>query len=296
MPLLQKSKCESKECISLRAWRLLHYDIVLPPSAGHHEHKWDIVDSGVAACLLCGSVHVCGNNCTNVEEVNDGVICRITGVYVHNKHYVEEYSENVHMDDDLRVAVYQGISDRYVDIEGCVNYLLTSAIAQRAFVRDFQRWTASRKIEMESTNNYVEKVFKCVRIRQPGLLKYDIHARKNLAKRVVILLNHVLSMLMQVLRLEIKEVDFFGFVAGICYLMKTGVYISGYEVLPCSTEMIQSLPSESSLVLFDNIKAKNITDAENRFKFVLRNVTPEFLKQQGLDVQRHWTHPGCRPQ
>ena len=105
-----------EDSASLKAWRLFHYNIVLPPSARHHTHKWDIIDSGVAGCLLCGTLHICGDGCVETEEVSDGLVCSITGLYVHNKHYVQEFSENVSIDDETRIAINYGIQDRHVDM------------------------------------------------------------------------------------------------------------------------------------------------------------------------------------
>ena len=277
-----------EDSASLKAWRLFHYNIVLPPSARHHTHKWDIIDSGVAGCLLCGTLHICGDGCVETEEVSDGLVCSITGLYVHNKHYVQEFSENVSIDDETRVAINYGIQDRHVDIEHCVNYLLLSPAAQKAFMRDFRRWRQHRQQKIDTGPcNLVKKVCACAEIRQSGLLNFNRDLRVKLANNVSKLLNHVLSILIQVLRLEIKDCDFYGFVAGVCFLMKAGVFLDGVTILPQSSLMQKMLPSESSLALFDAIKAKNITDAENRFKFVLREIDVQYLKKQGFDLENN---------
>lgn len=275
-----------RDNVSVKFWKLLNFSTVLPPNAGHHAHCWQIIDSGIAGCKLCGVLHVCGDNCSETEEVHDGVVCKITGCYVHDKRYVLEWSDNVHIDDENRIAIPAVVEDRNDDIETAIKYILLSKAAKNAFVRDRKRWHAARQLAIQhQSSNIVEKVCSCANLRQPGLLEFDVRMREELTSYLTKLLNHVLSVAIRILRLSVKDNEFFGFVVGVMYLMKSGVFISGHVVLPTLQFMQYVLPSESSLSLLREIRAKNITDAENRLKYVLRGVTYEFLLQQGLNIQ-----------
>lgn len=68
-----------------------------------------------------------------------------------------------------------------------------------------------------------------------------------------------------------------GVVAGMLYMMRTGVTIDDITVLPRITELKRLLPMEQHLMAFFNIRPKIVTEAENVIKYNMRNIPPHSL-------------------
>ncbi len=62
------------------------------------------------------------------------------------------------------------------------------------------------------------------------------------------------------------------------YLMRQGVTFEGVVILPVVGELVWFLPPENMLSVFFDIRARTITESENRVKFALRSATREKIQ------------------
>jgi hypothetical protein len=83
-------------------WTVLRQPFVLPKASfGHHECKWERLDLDVLGCLLCGTIHACGDGaCRCTQEVEDGHVCTLSGVVIREKRFVQtEFIAHAHLTD-----------------------------------------------------------------------------------------------------------------------------------------------------------------------------------------------------
>lgn len=291
------SLCEQRQFHSL--WKLLHTPFILPPNCAEHEHQWECIASGVVACKICSNIHECSDSCESYE-IEDGRVCVITGVVVYNKKFCEEFSENIGMEGCIPYNVMEEIEKQHYLVKEYVHEILTSRGAYRAWNRDMAKREAKAHqsvVQYHSQarmSGQVPCLVSCVQMYAQEHKKNECSwqgaFRKNIAAKIVCLLRPLLAICQQRYGLKVKENEFMQFIFGMVCLLRTGVKVHSYYILPKdNTNKISALiANESSLALFTSFKCKCITDAENRFKYIFRNMTVDEARFVSEEINSLW--------
>ena len=289
------------------AWKLFRWPLILPKNAADHIHEWEIIGSGFAVCKLCGYKHLCNSQCESVG-IEDGKVCLITGVVVHNRNFCDEYSENTALEGCKPYHVMEEIDKQRHLIKEYVNEILVSRGAYKAWCRDLLRID-------QKLRNRVHQDFSICRQsnKMPCLVsavqlhidshyaqkqKFLLNDRQKMAAKVTDVLRPLLAICQQRFGLFVKECEFMQFVFGMVFLLRSGVKFGSYYVLPRdhTGELETMIPSESSLSLYTNFKCKCITDAENRFKYLFRSMTAADVQNFNLELKNltsEWSFDSC---
>jgi hypothetical protein len=82
-------------------------------------------------------------------------------------------------------------------------------------------------------------------------------------------------------RMPLKDGELRTVAVGMLYLMRQGVTFESIVILPVVDELVRYLPNESMLSVFFDVRAKTITESENRY-----------TTRDGLDTHnRQYTNP-----
>ena len=70
--------------VHYRAWCRLREPFTVPDNVTNHscEGHWEKFDVDKAACLTCSNIHVCHSLYCDTTCENDGIVCRITGLFL----------------------------------------------------------------------------------------------------------------------------------------------------------------------------------------------------------------------
>lgn len=257
----------------------------------------------MAGCVWCGAVHHCGvSPCPDVVRTEDAVVCEITGIVVKNKIFSDmEFSDSVVVYSENTPYFHQQIS--VVDeVYTYVYEILLSSTAEQILrqekIRAVCRFYSSMITEL-NTNLRKHKSVNVLSLIEKGIHKndsfrikvsFDKEMRNKVAMRATNAIQKfvVCSYMLETLRIRPSELR--GVVIGLLYLLRIGIHLEGYTILPQISELENILPLESSLNKFKNFHARMITEVENRVKFTIRSMKPQeragFLLKVDIDKQR----------
>lgn len=273
-----------------KLWKMLRQPFTLPPaSLGYHECRWEHLDMDVLGCLLCGKIHACADGrCVSTVEVEDGVVCTLSGVLIRNKRFVDnEFMSHVQLTDSVpshNVFDEETCSD---DVRSVVHNLLCSEMSKTLHFRSVFLHMNRSRLKLKNAENIAlacaELMGDC--IHTLNLTHFNAAARKAMVKPVSKCIVKVVGTLVHNFRMPLKEGELKSVTVGMLYLMRKGVMFEDLTVLPALSELRGYLPSENMLAAFFDIKSRTITESENRVKFALRTATRERLFLFGFNTE-----------
>ena len=260
----------------MEGWWTTHRQpfILCTAALGVHQCRWEVIDSGVAGCLVCGFIHKCSaGKCRDVSEIEDGLVCNVTGVVVRACRYLEDEfrdtvnvgvaSGNVYTDADFQVPVLE-----------YVQFLLCSKQAQLSFRSDVVR--AYSRLYTRLIANLVDKtcVLRALEMAVvatiPCMRQYNTKIRQTTAVQCSFYIERLLAICRKIDKNCVKRAEFQAFVLGVLYLMRSGLTAYDVCLLPKTDNLKECLPYESNLLRYFGLRAKTLTDVENKIKFLLR--------------------------
>lgn len=267
---------------TVRTWRLLCGRFELPPDCReHHACEWTLLDTGLAGCRVCGSVHSCADHTCRRVATEDSEVCDITGLCVRNRNFVEtSFSDNVIVE-----CEGQSCSDRVREHLGCVDEVvqqaLTSRLARSCHDAEMQRVCARVRAR---TNEFLRPALRSTRplnlcdavesvassLPHAATHAFDLALRTRIARLCALNITRALSVSLTTFGLQMREHEVPWFTLGLLYLMRRGVFLGKTCALPHEPLLQSLLPSENMICRLMDISTKCITDSENRFKYVLR--------------------------
>lgn len=272
-----------------KLWRMLRRPFPLHECMTCHTCKWEIFACNAAGCLLCGKIHLCAENvCTDVEKTHDGVVCCITGIYLRTINFQQnEYEDRV-----ISCVSKQNLmtgdkqNDWSADVELYVKDLLLSRNARAAYKLSKQRILSkiSSQIQKMTYTNLVSAMESAIVMHAQNLIgmSYNVDERKLLIKKSLKYVTHLIHACKTKLKIKLKNSEIRIFCFGLLYMMRHGIHTHGIVVLPRIAEFCKILPCESVLQKIFKFKAKHITDVENKFKLILRQMDSTATQMLGF--------------
>lgn len=284
-----KSSQQLKHEATVHAWKLLRRRFVLPPECfAHHTCVWTVLDTDIAACTVCGSVHICNHACP-LLQTEDAEVCEITGYCVRPQNFVEScFSENIILEGDDSVQCNEKIREKLDSVEEIVNQALTSKLALTCYDDELAKVSARLRtkaneviIATHSASepfNLATIVEACARhLVDKPVSAFSLQNRKHLAEQCGSDILRAMTVSIQHFGMQLRDHEVHQFIIGLLYLMRRGVVMHGVWILPQRQELQDTLASENLLCKAMNLSTKCITDTENRFKFVYRFQTADKL-------------------
>jgi hypothetical protein len=115
------------------------------------------------------------------------------------------------------------------------------------------------------------------------LRKFDLDGRRAIVESVTRDIVGAIRGLVYGFRMPLKDGELRTVAVGMLYLMRQGVTFESIVILPVVDELVRYLPNESMLSVFFDVRAKTITESENRY-----------TTRDGLDTHienRQYTNP-----
>jgi len=250
-------------------WKSLRTPFILPAMAQHH-CEWENIDMGVLGCRVCGTVHVCNfMSCKNVLETNEGTVCELSGIVIHNKKYSDtEYMDTLVLSQAMPVCT----DDFDAQIESAVAMMLLGPIGNRTrrTLMSAQLLILSRNMkDLDSVVSSCMHFFKKV-AATPYLSHFMPATRRSelvcdATKDCVRLIRIMLSTGMNIKVQEVLKIT-----VGLLYLMRSGVLYKKIVILSKRSDLRTILPPENVLLKNYGVHPKFITETENRLKFTIR--------------------------
>lgn len=271
-------------------WTMLRQPFVLPRACfGHHECRWERLDLDVLGCVLCGSVHACADGaCGDVQEVEDGHVCTLSGVLVRDRRFVQtEFLPHANLTETVAAHCVFDEETAHGDVEQVVHSVLCSETARKLFLRNMVYRMNRSKHRLRREPNLVVGVAKLVSecgLAQP-LRDFEAPLRAAVAARAIRAILAALNRLVHNLRMPLKDGDLQTVAVGMLFLMRQGVFFEDVVVLPQERELEHMLPPEGMLSTVFGIAGKTITESENRVKFALRSATRARLCSMGFRLR-----------
>lgn len=272
-----------------KLWQALRQPFSLPPaSIGFHECRWEHLDMDVMGCLLCGNIHACADGrCVSTEEVEDGVVCTLSGVLIRNKRFVDnEFMSHVNLTDFVPSHNVFEEENAVSDVRSVVHNLLCSEMSKTLYFRSVIMHMNRSRLKLKNAENIAlacaELMGECIHTLK--LTEFNVATRNAIVKPVSQCILKVMNALVHNFRMPLKEGELKTVTVGMLYLMRKGVVFEDVTVLPAMSELRAYLPSENMLAAFFDIKSRTITESENRVKFALRTATRERLLLAGFNT------------
>ena len=264
----------SKQEVVIKIWRLLKQPFVFPSNFPlTHTCEWKPIDAGLLGCTLCGQIHACSDlRCQNVIENDDGTVCALSGMYVREKQYVlTEFQDTVNLTDGkLSHRIVE--ETMYSDIKSIFNFLLVSDVAMALHFKQqsllIDRWHEQYK--RHRTNVMLWCVY-VLQEAQQNIRCFSKSQRAYIASIASKQCYNVLTILITQFGMHIKANEIQEIAVGLLYLMRSGIQMQNKIILPVLFSLRNLLPPENMLKTHFNIRAKYITESENRAKVCLRN-------------------------
>jgi len=280
-----------------KVWHKLRSPFVLSPaSIGFHTCDWESFDMGLAGCLLCGSVHKCSlQQCRHLVQIEDATVCEITGCIVHHRNLVANEFDDTAMLRNSSSTSHKGQECLAGEVERNVRLLLTSQQSMDAHKMELFKTTTKFNALMLSVNPHHETIFSLVeqnmrRISSSRVLPNSFNMQQREELLQVVIQNICFLIMSTKCRMPhmLRGLDTKTLVFGLLYLMRTGISAHSVCLMPAFTSLVHLLPNESFLPKLFDFKAKNITEVENRFKFILRQCSSDDIQRMGFrDVDVH---------
>lgn len=269
----------------LKLWQQLRQPFILPIcSVGHHTCDWEKIDLDLFACKLCSNVHACRDlACSDVVETNDGTVCALSGVVIREKKYDEnEYQDTIDFT-DLKPSYRQYDEEAVGDqIEFTINNILNSTTTYKTLIRP-----TINKIErmIKEKNNFTLLYLSCCitnLINQNGCFQMSSMERNLITQASIKHCKIVFRNMVTMFGMPYKQTELVHIIVGILYLMRSGIMYGNLIILPKIDKIENLLPSETLLQNAFNVRAKYLTETENRIKFCLRSTTKSKLLDAGF--------------
>lgn len=307
-----RSQSQHADDIIVSIWTSMREPFVVPMEYHEkHKHVYEIFDDDKAGCLVCGSVHIC-NQCEDVVETEESCVCNITGLVTYP--YIFKATEftdtctipkrnrrhNCIEQTQQHVQVCQNINEH-------VEMFFTSTLAKSVLLKE-QQYSLKTLLQVIMTQvaefhddstaahrtmpfNVIGQICQCL---QPGMVfKYKTYAnnvldfvshvfddehRRHVLELACTTLSNFLTPLhsSEILRIRPSEVS--SLMIGLLYLLRHGVYVHGLVILPQISDLRLILPNTMHLERVYKVKAKTLTEVENRVKFTLRQMDPVSIK------------------
>ena len=272
----------------LTLWRELRKPFVLPPSsAGFHTCEWEQLDIDLFACKLCGNVHACRDlQCVETIETDDGTVCALSGVVIREKKYdVNEYQDTIDFTEfkpSYRHFEEEAIADE-------IEFLIDKMINSKQTLRLLLKPTAvkiERLMKERSIENLLHLSCSLSRIlNDSNLLQVTSDEYKNIYCESVKHCKIVLRNMVTTLGMAYKQNELTHIIVGMLYLMRSGIMFENLIILPKLNKLQYILPPENALNSVFDIRAKYLTETENRIKFCLRSTSKHKLQNAGFKEQ-----------
>ena len=254
-----------------------------------HKCQWELFDVNKAGCKLCGKLHVCEDGkCLDVEKTHDGVVCCVTGVYLRTVNFQENEYEDRVISCVPKKHLYSGDreNDWTCEVENYVLDLLHSPRSIAAFKLSKQRMLMKilNHIHKTTNTNVVTGIETAINshAREVFDMSYNKNERVLLAKRAMKYVLHLIHSCKTKLKIKLKNSEIKIFCFGLLYMMRHGIHTHGIVVLPRLPQLSKILPCESVLQKIFKFKAKHITDVENKFKLILRQMDASSTQMLGF--------------
>lgn len=256
-----------------------------------HGCRYERIDGHLAGCTLCGFVHDCTKGHCAREgtiETGDAVVCSVTGLCIRETIFVEnEFVDTVASYG--RAPVQESRAQVALDtISELVAKLLASPSTERAHALEQRRWrNKAQSLAVALVNRRKWKgavdllgVVQDVLAAHPApCVRQEAGLRMRVVEEVSECICRVVNTCMHSLKMHVRPSEVKVLVFGLCYLMRSGVHISGVTVIPKHPALEELLPPENSLSSIFSFRAKHITDIENKMKFLFRGVAKTDLRK-----------------
>lgn len=287
----------------------MRYPFVIP-SQFHKKHSYEVFCDDAAGCLLCGYIHTC-SNCDSSVETDEGHVCTITGLVVYPYVFsTKEFVETCTISKKNRRQVFTDVQKQHVDIcnqiELYLQPLFISNTARRVFEAEqkksielfvgalLQHMTLRAKGKQRGAVtqcNIMRVMTFC--LKEDNAFKYKTnssniigfmtqHWKEEERKRILDSICSILQKFLlplyasDILRMRPSETT--DLLIGLTYLLRNGVHLHNIKILPRMEELNEILPSTIFLEKNFNIRAKSLTEVENRVKFTLRGMSAKQIQ------------------
>lgn len=281
-------ECSDKHLATIKAWKLLHGAFLLPPQCQtHHTCKWVVLDTDLAACQICSAIHVCSCQCP-LQITEDSEVCEITGYCVRSQNIVQTgFSENVTLEEE-DVTYKDRVKERLNIVKEVVHQALCSSVALKCFEEEIVKCVVKLKTKANEAvmscprfkplnlHEVVEKCAQCAQKKTCFVFQGDV--RKRVAKKCSANVLRAMTISVMQFNLQLRDNEVQQFALGLLFLMRRGVFINNQCILPKEEILIDLLASENLLCRSMNHTSKCVTDTENRFKFIYRQVSADALR------------------
>lgn len=254
-----------------------------------HKCEWELFDINKAGCKLCGKLHICEDGkCTEIEKTHDGVVCCVTGMYLRTVNFQENDYEDRVISCVPKKYLMSGDreNDWTCEVENHVMDLLHSPRSMAAFKLSKQRIVMKimNHIHKNSHSNVVAAIENAINLhaRDSFDMNYNKEERVDLAQRAMKYVLHLIHSCKTKLKIKLKNSEIKVFCFGLLYMMRHGIHTHGIVVLPRLQQLSKILPCESVLQKIFKFKAKHITDVENKFKLILRQMDASSTQMLGF--------------
>ena len=237
-----------------KLWQALRKPFTLPPaSLGYHECRWEHLD-----------IYVMGW-CVSTEEVEDSVVCTLSGVLIRNKRFVEnEFMSHLNPTDFVPSHNVFEEENAASDVRSIVHNLLCSEMSKTLYFRSVVLHMNRSRLKLKNAENIAlacaELMGECIHTLK--LTEFNVATRNAIVKPVSQCILKVMNALVHNFRMPLKEGELKTVTVGMLYLMRKGVVFEDITVLPAMSELRAYLLSENILAAFFDIKSRTITVSE----------------------------------
>ena len=197
----------------------------------------------------------------------------MTGVVVHTCRYLEDEFR-----DTVNVGVVSGKvytdADFQAPVLEHVQLFMCSKQAQLSFrsdvVRAYSRLYNRLSANLVHETCVLRALELAVTATVPCMREFDLQRRRATAVQCSFYIERLLAICRKIDKVCVKRTEFQSFVLGVLYLMRSGLTAYDICLLPKIDNLNECLPYESNLVRYFGLRAKTLTDIENKIKFLLR--------------------------
>jgi len=279
------------------AWTKLRRPFTLCAGGqGGHVCEWEVFDVDRAGCVVCSAIHRCSReSCRDVTQTEDATVCNVTGLCVSTSNLVQnEYDDNI-VNYSGRAGGHPAAPAESDDVERYAHELLASARCEASFQHEKLKLSAKLNACINSLTyknmssqthinmvQIVERAMLAMKSSRVTDTEFGHAARRRLAALCARQLALIVAVCEKYMPGKFKKSEMRIVVFGLMYLMRTGVVIEYITVIPRVPMLSHLLPVESNLQRFFDFKAKYITEVENKFKFLFRNLDKNKLRSMGF--------------
>ena len=269
------------EITNLTLFRAIREPFALPlNSQMFHKCEWEAIDGKLHGCKLCGNIHVCGRDCKKTIQIEDGLVCEISGLVIQHMRFEpeSEFFDTVLWTEASESGTRENLRNMTL-ISEYVQDLLTSNTSRdvHAFIIEKMKASILKATTLhwqrnQNKANYMDfiEIFKNHLKKNNVMLHYNLALRREVATRCAKHIKETIGMCCSNFRLNIKAHEMRNTVFGLLYLMRDGINFANTCIVPGVEYLRELLPPESTLMRFYKFKSKYITDIENKCKYNFR--------------------------